>query len=131
MKALVTLLAAGFLLSTITAGEPPAAKLKLQAAEVNFLIGLNSDNDGLKTSSAYNLGELQSQKAVIPLLKMLRNDEKECNRIMAALALYKIGDARGMNAIKQRIRFDKCERVRKMCSTLYAQYLLNGKSENV
>ena len=47
---------------------------------------------------------------------------------MAALALYKIGDARGINAIKQRIRFDDSERVRKMCSTLYAQFTLDNQN---
>ncbi len=130
MKAIITLLVSVFLISTAFAGEPPVSKLNLELAEQNFLVGLNSSNDGLKTSSAYNLGVLNSDKAVIPLLKMLRNDEKECNRIMAALALYKINDARGINAIKQRIRFDDCERVRKMCSTLYAQYLVNSHSEN-
>lgn len=117
-----------FLLSSLLAGEPPTAKLKqLQMAEQNLLIGLGSSNDGLKTSSAYSLGELNSNKAVIPLLKMLRNDPKECNRIMAALSLYKIGDSRGINALKQRIKFDESERVRKMCSTLYAQFVLDSK----
>ena len=128
MKKLTTLLIAVFLITSINAGEPPTVKLQHQLAEQNLLVGLNSQNDGLKTSSAYSLGELNSSKAVIPLLKMLRNDNKECNRIMAALALYKIGDARGINAIKQRIRFDDSERVRKMCSTLYAQFTLDNQN---
>ena len=128
MKTLVTLLISIFLVSSINAGEPPAAKFDFQLAEQNLLVGLDSDNDGLKTSSAYSLGELNSSKAVIPLLKMLRNESKECNRIMAALALYKIGDARGINAIKQRIRFDDSERVRKMCSTLYVQFTLDNQN---
>jgi hypothetical protein len=42
---------------------------------------------------------------------------------MAALALYKIGDARGLYAIKQAIRFDDSERVRNLCTKFYKAYL--------
>ena len=39
--------------------------------DINYLKGVESDNLGLKISSAYYLGERQSSKAVIPLLKVL------------------------------------------------------------
>jgi len=43
-------------------------------------------------------------------------------RIMAALSLYKIGNERGIFAIKQAIQFDADEQVKKMCSILYQMY---------
>ncbi len=52
-------------------------------------------------------------------MRMLRNAEPEDARIMAALSLIKIGDARGIYAVKQAIRFDESERVRKMCAIFY------------
>jgi HEAT repeat protein len=102
---------------------PPLSKSIQESAVNNLLVGLESDNFGLKTSSAYLLGELESAKAVIPLLKILHNDANEEARIMAALALYKIGDARGLYAIKQAIRFDDSERVRNLCTKFYKAYL--------
>ncbi len=85
--------------------------------------GLNSDNVGLRTSSVYLLGELKSDESVIELMRILRNDPNEEARILAALSLYKIGDARGINAIKQRIKFDESERVRKNCELFYKSFL--------
>ncbi len=85
--------------------------------------GLNSDNIGLRTSSVYLLGELKPDESVIGLMRILRNDPYEEARILAALSLYKISDARGINAIKQRIRIDESERVRKNCQLLYLSFL--------
>jgi hypothetical protein len=94
-----------------------------KAAITNLLIGLNSDNYGLRTSSAFMLGEIKADEAVIPLMKMLRTEKHECGRIAAALALYKINDSRGVFAVKQAIRFDNNQWVRKMCSNFYNQTL--------
>ncbi|MDP2364087.1 MAG: HEAT repeat domain-containing protein [Ignavibacteria bacterium] len=89
----------------------------------NLMNGINSENQGLKMSSSYFLGELKSEEAVIPLMKILKSDENEEARIMAALSLVKIGDARGLFAIKQAVKFDNSERVKKMCSIFYQDYL--------
>ncbi len=97
----------------------------------NLLIGLDSDNIGLTYSSAFYLGELSSTEAVIPLMKMLRNAEQEELRISAALALLKIGDERGIYAIKRAIIFDESERVCDMCEKFYNSYLYDKySSEN-
>lgn len=91
----------------------------------NLMNGINSGNQGLRMSSAYFLGEFKSDEAVIPLMKILKSDENEESRIMSALSLLKIGDSRGIFAIKQAIQFDESERVRKMCSIFYQDYLIN------
>lgn len=89
----------------------------------NLINGINSENEGLKSSSTYFLGELKSTEAVIPLLKILKNDVNEEARIMAALSLTKIGDLRGIYAVKQAIKFDSSDRVRKLCQGFYNSYL--------
>lgn len=95
--------------------------------ETNLLNGLSSENDGLQNSSAYFLGEMKSTRAVIPLLSILHNSNDEAKRINAALSLLKIGDARGIYAIKQSIKFDESPRVRKMCQNFYISYLQSLK----
>jgi hypothetical protein len=92
--------------------------------EKNLLIGLMSENEGLKTSSAYLLGEIKSTKAVIPLLSMLHQAKDKNIRILAALSLLNIGDERGLYAIKRAIIFDEDQSVRKMCTKFYNSYLL-------
>ncbi len=96
--------------------------------EQSYLSGLNSDNLGLKVSCAYFLGEIESQKAVIPLMKMLRSGETEQERLIAALSLVKIGDERGIYLVKRRAEFCKCERTRRLCKNLYYAFY-NSKYE--
>ena len=98
-------------------------------AGLNYLTGVNSDNLGLRVSSTYYLGEMKSEEAVIPLMNILKSDTSASARIMAALSLYKIGDARGIFAIKQAIQFDPNEQVKKMCSILSQMHLENEKAK--
>jgi hypothetical protein len=48
---------------------------------------------------------------------------------MAALSLFKIGDARGMYAIQGAMKEDKNEWVRGMCKIFYEMYLANKKPQ--
>ena len=117
-------------ISYATAAEPVKEKrtINRDLAIQNFLNGLNSDNAGLTSSSAYYLGEFSSTEAVIPLMKILRNSKKEELRISAALALLKIGDQRGIYAIKRAIIFDESKRVSDMCEKFYNAYLFDKNS---
>ena len=90
----------------------------------SLLSGIDSDNGGLQAGCAYMLGEVECDKGVIPLLRVLHNDKREEARIIAALSLYKIGDSRGIFAIRQAIRFDDSKRVRRLCKIFYNAYLL-------
>jgi HEAT repeat protein len=95
-------------------------------AEQNLLRGLDSDNLGLIEGSANMLGELKSSKAVIPLMKLLRDGEQESTRIVAALALCQIGDERGLYAVKRATQFDGSERVAQRCAWFYNSYAKAG-----
>ena len=88
----------------------------------SLLMGLNSDNIGLKSSCAYMLGELRVSSAVVPLMRVLHNDENEELRISAALALYKIGTPMSIHAVKQAIRFDDSKRVSELAQKFYSDY---------
>ena len=103
-----------------------AADNEKSPAEVNLLIGVNSDNLGLKESAANVLGELGSSYGVIPLMRMLHDSEQESSRIVAALALCKIGDARGIYAVKRAASFDPSDRVKRSCAWFYEQYVQPG-----
>ncbi len=91
----------------------------------NLMCGLCSYNNGLRTSSAYLLGEFKVAEATIPLMRILKQCGDENERIMAALSLYKIGTDQALFTVKQAGRFDESERVRKICNNLYMEYVLN------
>ncbi len=96
----------------------------------SLLNGLNSENIGLKGSSVYMLGELKVTSAVIPLMRLLHNDESEEIRISAALALYKIGTPMSIHAVKQASRFDDSERVAKLAHKFYSDYVRGEFKKN-
>jgi HEAT repeat protein len=95
----------------------------MEACFATLQQGLNSDNAGLIAGCTYMLGEVRCQRSIISLLDMLHNSDSEELRILAALSLYKIGDSRGIYAIKQSIKFDESRRVQRMCEIFYKVYL--------
>jgi HEAT repeat protein len=96
---------------------------EMEACFATLQQGLNSDNAGLIAGCTYMLGEVRCQRSIISLLDMLHNSDSEELRILAALSLYKIGDSRGIYAIKQSIKFDESRRVQRMCEIFYKVYL--------
>lgn len=108
--------------SSSFANEPVKSDNNLNRETVisNLLEGLNSENTGLKVSSAYYLGEYKSSEAVIPLMKIFHTDTNESIRIAAALSLMKIGDERGIKTLKYAGEYDDSPKVKKMCSKFYA-----------
>ena len=106
---------------TFTLAKTPS-EAQYETFETNLLVGLNSDNLGLKVSSAYFLGEIKSKKATNQLMDMFHNSDKPEERQVAALALYKIGSERGIFAIKRAIQYDDDEQTRKLCKIFYNQH---------
>lgn len=116
------------LFSTSLFAHKPVKKTNaknLAAIEENLLAGLASENYGLRVSTAYFLGEFKTSKSVIPLMNMLHTEKEECGRILAALALIKIGDSRGVYAVKQAGTYDESPRVKRLCKIFYNAYLHN------
>ena len=102
-----------------------------EACVKTLLEGLNSNNRGLQAGCTYMLGELCCNRSVIALLDVLHNNPSEELRILAALSLYKIGDSRGIYAIKQSIKFDKSDRVKRICQKFYGVYMQKESSSEV
>jgi hypothetical protein len=131
LKTLTTFIVLSFLLVGVS-NALPKQKTTTQVNDntiKTLIIGLNSNNLGLQSSSAYMIGELQLTQGVIPLLRILHTERNEELRIAAALALYKIGSPVAIYAVKQAIRFDDSERVSKLCANFYSEYLRNKISD--
>lgn len=111
---------------TFTLAKTPS-EAQYKTFETNLLVGLSSDNLGLKVSSAYFLGEIKSKKATNQLMDMFHSSNKPEVRQVAALALYKIGSERGIFAIKRAIKFDDDEQTRKLCKIFYYQHQIRER----
>jgi hypothetical protein len=96
--------------------------------EDNLLVGLKSSNLGLQTSSAYFLGEMKSDDAIIPLMSLLRSGKSDEARIIAALSLYKINSARGLYLIKRLAETENNDLVKRNFERIYFTYLSDKNS---
>ncbi|MBN2572548.1 MAG: HEAT repeat domain-containing protein [Ignavibacteriales bacterium] len=105
-------------------------KEQLETIENNLLAGLESENSGLRISCAYFLGEIKSEKALIPLMAMLRNGACDEEKIVAALSLYKLDIGRGVYLVKGASKFADSERVRRMCGIFYDAYVWEQRHPN-
>jgi HEAT repeat protein len=94
--------------------------------EDNLFDGMASENLGLQRNCALMLGQIQSTRAVIPLMVLLQNSTDENLRIAAAWSLCKIGDERGIYAVKLAARFDESKQVQTMCAWYYEDYQKQG-----
>ena len=92
-----------------------------EVIESNLLVGLEVGNAGLTSSCTYFLGELKSENAIIPLMKILHDSDNSKLRQGAVLALYKINSDKGLYAIKQAMELDDDAQTRKISKVLYYQ----------
>jgi hypothetical protein len=115
-----------FTISAKASNKSSLSNKSYDAAIVNLLEGLKSDNFGLKTASAFYLGELKSSEAVIPLMRLVSNDDEDIRvRIMAALSLYKIGDGRGIYRLQRIAKFCEDCRLKDLSEKFYLSYMQN------
>lgn len=98
--------------------EAKEIKIKKGAIE-SLIIGINSTNTGLKARAAHILGKVKSQKAVIPLMRMLRSENKKKLELLMHLHCIKLEMKRGIFALKQAVKYDPSEKVRRFCSIFY------------
>lgn len=114
MKRLVIILAIIFFTSSQNFGQ--AVKRELTKTDVsNLLICMKSDNDGIRRCGVYFAGFYKVEETVIPLMAILYEDECEEIRMLAARSLCNIGDARGLFAVKQAVKFNDCDKVKQLC----------------
>ena len=96
--------------------------------EQNLLTGIKSDNIGIQTSSAYFLGEMKSDKALIYLLILAHYGNTVESRIIAGLSLYKIESDIGMYQLKGLRQSDDSEKVRRSFDRIYKKYISDNRS---
>jgi hypothetical protein len=131
MKTLVTVFLALLVVQILSAQETEFPENKKSLIVDNLTVGIKSENNGLHTSAALVIYELinesylesgDASKAMIPLLKLLKNGETEEERIAAAMALFQLGNPIGIYQLRGVAVFDDNEKVATICKNLYYSY---------
>ncbi len=130
MKQSIVLLAALLLIACAIPVIAQESVLPLNAnkalIEENLFIGMASDNLGLQRSCVLMLGTIRSDQAVVPLMAVLHNTTDENVRVAAAWSLCRIGDARGVYAVKMAVKYDESTKVKVTCAWYYENLVKQG-----
>jgi hypothetical protein len=110
--------------------DPSERNLKSKNAVENLKVGIKSDNLGLKKSSIYFAGFYRIAETVPVLTEQLKKETDPKTKILIALVLYKIGDEKSINLVKEMAAKDKNPEVRRMCTCIYDAYV-NGNSNSL
>ena len=79
---------------------------------------LKDKNIGVRASAAQLLGDRRVQEAIKPLIKMLKSEKDYACRIIAAKALYDIGDPKVLPLLKKVAKKDKNKTVRRVVTAI-------------
>lgn len=89
----------------------------------NLLEGIKSDNDGVKRSSIYFVGYYRIAEAEEALIEQLKKEQNPGNRILIAIVLYELESEDGLLAVKKLASNDDNQKVRRMSTHIYNEYL--------
>ena len=136
MKRNMNLTAAVLLTVTLTAGTLAYAKsistdpvMKGKTAIENLKNGIKSDNTGLKKSAIYFAGYYRVSETVPALTEVVKSENEPGTRILIALVLYRIGDEKGINLVRDMAVKDRNPEVRRMCTCIYNAYKSGNSDE--
>jgi HEAT repeat protein len=82
---------------------------------------LKDENVGVRSSAAQLLGERKVAEAVDPLVNMVKSEDNSGARIVAAMALYQIGDEKVLPTLKTVAAKDKNKTVRRVVTAIVNQ----------
>jgi len=127
-KSIILIVALVFTAFSVPAMAQGTLPLHVNKAVVedNLLVGLASTNTGLQRSCALMLGQIHSDRNIIPLMAVLRTHPDQDVRVAAAWALCKIGDARGVYAVRMSAKFDENSKVQTTCAWYYENIVKQG-----
>lgn len=97
----------------------------------NLIAGIQSENDGLKRSSVYFAGKYRIAEVENILINQLQKEEDPSTRILIALVLYEMGSIEGLLVVQRLAQNDDNERVRRMATHIYNEFLINDLNSSV
>ncbi len=116
MKRLMILSLALFVVVGLTfAGE-------VDQYDKNLINVLDDENVGIRSSAAQLLGDRKVEAAVDPLINMVKTEKNPSARIVAAVALFKIGDRKAIPVLKKLAQRDNNRTVRRVASGLVNKF---------
>lgn len=124
----VLVLVIGLLLSnSIFAQNSLSEFTKNKYALDNLIMGIHSDNEGVRKSAIYFAGKYKVLESAEVLIEQLKKEENPGIKVLIALALFEMESKEGLDAVRKLSKNDESVRVRNMATFIYNEYS-NGNS---
>jgi len=94
----------------------------------SLIMGIKSENPGLRKSSIFYAGQYKLEAAVDCLIDELQNENDPGTKILIALSLYKIGNPIVIDYIKEIAVQDENPKVKNMFSAIYNEFIFDTSS---
>lgn len=130
MKTTNKLLAAAvsvLLFTNLLAQEPDSKNFAFSKNEIgNLIMGITSDNPGLKKSSIYFAGKYQIEEVKEFLENELKTETDPNTKILIALSLFKIGDPQSIDFVEYLSKTESNRKVKNMFTAIVEEFELNN-----
>lgn len=97
----------------------------------NLIMGIHSENEGVRKSAIYFAGKYKVMETAQDLIDQLSKEENASIKILIALALFEMDSKEGLEAVKKLSLSDKNDKVRRMASFIYNEYMNNDFTAKV
>ncbi|HSL88937.1 MAG TPA: HEAT repeat domain-containing protein [Ignavibacteriaceae bacterium] len=124
-KTVLVLVLGLVLTSNLFAQNSLAEFTKNKYAMDNLIMGIHSENEGVRKSAIYFAGKYKVMETAQDLINQISKEENASIKILIALALFEMDSKEGLEAVKKLSLSDKNDKVRRMASFIYNEYLNN------
>lgn len=130
-KTVLVLVLGLVLTSNLFAQNSLAEFTKNKYAMDNLIMGIHSENEGVRKSAIYFAGKYKVMETAQDLINQISKEENASIKILIALALFEMDSKEGLEAVKKLSLSDKNDKVRRMASFIYNEYLNNDFTAKV
>lgn len=94
----------------------------------NLVIGIHSENEGVRESSIYLAGQYRFIDTENALIEQLKVEKDSDIKVLIGLALFRMNSEKGMSELQRLASADENPRVSRMSYAIYNEYLVNNSN---
>jgi hypothetical protein len=91
----------------------------------NLVMGIHSENTGVRESAIYIAGEHRLIDTETELIRQLRVEKESDIKVLIGLALFRMNSEKGMSELQVLAEKDSNPKVRRMSKAIYNEYVVN------
>lgn len=92
----------------------------------SIIMGIKSENEGLRKSSIFYAGQYKLEGAVDCLIEEFQKEKDSSTKILIALSLYKIGNPIAIDYMKDMVNNEKNTKVKDLLTAIYNDFVVEN-----